>query len=135
MSTTSRKFLPGGNLERVLLQLLWQRGPRTAREVHDEIGAERGIAYTTVAKVLDRLCAKRIVRRRRAGRAFVYRAVAHQDETQRAMARGLVEQIADSGPRPAVAALVGALEDVSPELLDLLETELKARRRRRDDEP
>jgi predicted transcriptional regulator len=124
--------LPGGELERALLAALWVRGEATVRELYDEIGGQRGIVYTTVAKVLDRLVEKAMVRRRRSGRAFTYRAVARQAPTQRAMARALIEQLADGGPRPAVAALVGALEDVSPDLIDELEAELEARRRRRD---
>jgi predicted transcriptional regulator len=115
-----------------LLAALWVRGEATVRELYDEIGGPGRIVYTTVAKVLDRLVEKRMVRRRRSGRAYTYRAVAQRDETQRAMARGLIEQLADAGPRPAIAALVGALEDVSPDLLDELAAELKARRRRRD---
>ena len=124
--------LPGGELERALLTALWARREATARELHDDVGGARGIVYTTVAKVLDRLVDKGVVRRRRAGRAYKYRAVAEREETQRAMARGFIEQLTDGGPRPAIAALVGALEDVSPKLLDELAAELKARRRRGD---
>ncbi len=124
MSRDPRKFLPGGNLERSILQMLWQRGEATARELHDEIRAERAIGYTTVTSVLDRLVDKGVVRRHRAGRSYAYRAIARQAETQLAMARTFVEQIASGGPRPAVAALVGALEEVSPELLAELKAEL-----------
>lgn len=131
MSDPSEPILPGGDLERALLVALWGRREATARELHDDVGAPRGIVYTTVAKVLDRLVDKGIVRRRRAGRAYRYRAVAKREETQRAMARGLIEQLTDGGAEPAIAALVGALEDVSPDLLDELALELKARRRRR----
>lgn len=132
MSDGDEPVLPGGELERALLTVLWSRQEATARELYDDIGGRRGIVYTTVAKVLDRLVEKGMVGRRRSGRAYTYRAVAQREETQRAMARGFIEQLADGGPRPAIAALVGALEDVSPELLDELAAELKARRRRRD---
>lgn len=131
MSNELERNLPGGDLERALLGELWVRREATARELFDDIGGSRGIVYTTVAKVLDRLVAKGMVRRRRHGRAYLYRAVARRDETQRAMARGFIEQLAGDDPRPVVAALVGALEDVSPVLLDELAAELTARRGRR----
>jgi predicted transcriptional regulator len=124
--------LPGGHLERALLSALWVRSEATARELYDDVEGGRGIVYTTVAKVLDRLVDKGMVERRRFERRYRYRARVRQEETRRAMARGLIEQLADGGPRPAVAALVGALEDVSPDLLDELAAELAARRRRRD---
>lgn len=124
--------LPGGELERALLTALWERGEATARELYEDVGGPERIVYTTATKVLDRLAEKGLVRRRRAGRAYRYRATVKREETQRAMARGLIEQLADSGARPAIAALVGAIEDVSPDLLDELASELKARRRRGD---
>ncbi len=132
MSPENQPAVPGGELERALLAALWVSGKATARELYDGIGGPGRIVYTTVAKVLDRLVDKGMVCRRLSGRAYAYEAVARQQETQRAMARGLIEQLTDGGPRPAMAALVGAIEDVSPELLDELAAELKARRRRRD---
>lgn len=124
--------LPGGELERSLLAALWARKQATVRELYEEVGVPRGIVYTTVAKVLDRLVDKGMVKRIRAGRAHLFQAVAERDETQRAIARGVIKKLAESGPRPAVAALVGALEDVSPELVQTLEAELRARKRRRN---
>lgn len=122
---------PGGDLELALLTALWAREKATARELYDEIGASRQIVYTTVAKVLDRLVDKRMVRRRRVGRAFTYSALIQRAETQRAIARGLIEQLVGGDPQPAVAALLGAMEDVSPALLEELATELEARKGRR----
>jgi predicted transcriptional regulator len=126
-----QRALPGGELERSLLAALWAREQATVRELYEEVGVPRGIVYTTVAKVLDRLVEKGMVKRRRTGRAHTFQAVAERDETQRAMARGVIRKLAESGPLPAVAALVGALEDVSPELVRTLEAELRARKRRR----
>lgn len=131
MTDDNEPVLPGGDLERALLAALWNRTEATARELYEIVGAPRGIVYTTVAKVLDRLVEKGVARRHRVGRAYAYRAVAKREATQRAIARGFIQQLADGGPRPAIAALVGAIEDVSPDLLDELTLELKARRRRR----
>lgn len=122
--------VPGGDLELALLTALWNRadGRATVRELHEEVGKVRGIVYTTVAKVLDRLVDKGMVGRRRRGRAYVYHARVERAATQRAIARHLIERLAGDAPRPAVAALVGALEEVSPSLLDDLAAELQARK-------
>ena len=120
--------MPGGELERALLQALWSRGSATARELFDDVGAPRGIVYTTVAKVLDRLVDKRVVGREREGRAYVYTATIDRAKTQRAMVRTVLEQIVGDDPQPAAAALIGALEEVSPALLDQLAAELAARK-------
>jgi len=125
---------PGGELELLLLTALWE--PRahqpTVRELYEAVGRPRGVVYTTVAKVLDRMVDKKLVARRRAGRAFTYRPLVKQGETQRRLLRDALGRIFGDRPLPAMAALVGALEDVSPDLLDELSAELMARKAGRD---
>src|SRR2546428_2047871 len=54
---------PGGELEHAVLAALWELEGASAPELHARVGEPRGIVYTTTAKVLDRLHAKRLVRR------------------------------------------------------------------------
>src|SRR5262245_51940425 len=82
--TIDESQLPGGDLELALLAALCARGTATIRELHDEVGTQRSIVYTTVAKVVERLVSKGLVKRKRAGRTFTYQAVARQQPTQRA---------------------------------------------------
>ena len=128
---------PGGALEAALLRSLWDAEPDalSARALHDLVGTGRGVVYTTVAKVLDRLVAKGLVRRTRQGRRYLFRASVTRETTQRAMLRASLDHIFGAGwagpaARPAAAHLVGALEDVSPALLDELSAALDARRGR-----
>jgi predicted transcriptional regulator len=59
-----------GPLESKVLDLLWGRaGAATVREVQ---GAFPDLAYTTLMTTLDRLYHKRVLTRRRRGRAFAY---------------------------------------------------------------
>lgn len=61
------------------MNVLWDAAePRTVREVMAALG-ERDLAYTTVMTVLDRLGAKSMVRRERAGRAFRYAPALSRD--------------------------------------------------------
>lgn len=132
MTDENRVPTPRGELELALLTELWSMPDHTAsgRALHDRIGASRGIVYTTVTKVLDRLVEKGLVTRRREGRAFVYTSVVQRAETQRAMVRKVVGSIIGDDPQPAVAALIGAVEDISTELLEQLRAELETRKGR-----
>lgn len=44
--------------ERRIMTLLWDGGRRSAREIHQLLGADRRWAYTTTRTVLDRMVAK-----------------------------------------------------------------------------
>lgn len=68
-----------GELERAVMEVLWDRGtPATVREVAEAL-RDRDLAYTTVMTVLDRLAGKDMVERERAGRAWSYRPAASRE--------------------------------------------------------
>jgi predicted transcriptional regulator len=123
--------LPGGELERSVLDALLELGRATARAVHDRMGSEQGLAYTTIATVLDRLHDKGLVHRRREGRAFVFSAAVARDALDRARARQVLDGLIGSDHKPAMAALVDAVESIDPALLDELARLVAARRRSR----
>ena len=121
--------LPGGELEYAVLAALWELGPASARAVHERVGEPRELVYTTTAKVLDRLHDKGLVSRKKSGKAFVYRAKVGRSVIEQARATDVVTKMLGDEPRPAMAALVSAVEAVDPKLLDELERLVAARRR------
>jgi predicted transcriptional regulator len=65
-------------LELECLRVLWETGEANVRTVQEAL-AERKLAYTTVMTLLDRLARKGAASRRKAGRAFLYSAIADRD--------------------------------------------------------
>jgi predicted transcriptional regulator len=62
-----------GELENVIMDRLWEWGrPVLVREVVDDLGKDRSIAYTTVMTVMENLHRKGWLRRQRDGRAWRY---------------------------------------------------------------
>lgn len=63
-----------GDLELAVMEVLWRNdGPASVRGVHERLRGDRGVAYTTVMTVLDRLSKKGVVERELDGRAWLYR--------------------------------------------------------------
>jgi len=129
---TRQEESPGGELELAVLRALWDRGPSSVRELHGVVGQPRGIVYTTVAKVLDRLYDKQLVDRTRAGRAYVYEAAVSRNRVQQNIAAELIEKLLGGPPRSAMAALVDALADYDADCLDEFAALIEARRRETD---
>ncbi len=125
----SQSRLPGGDLEYAVLAKLWELGTASVRDIHSQVGEPKGLVYTTTAKVLDRLHAKRLVARERKGVTFVYRARVARAVIDKARARAFLTRLLGSGPRSAVATLVDAVESVDPNLIDELAEVIAARRR------
>ncbi len=121
--------LPGGDLEYEILAKLWERGNASVRDIHRQVGDPKGLAYTTTAKVLDRLHAKRLVTRERKGITFIYCARIGRDVIDSARARAFLTRLFGSSPRSAVATLVDAVESLDPKLIDEVAQAIASRRR------
>lgn len=64
-----------------VLQVLWDEGPATVRQVMDRLQKQRPRGYTTVMTLLDVMYGKGLLKRKSEGRAFVYSAKADQSKT------------------------------------------------------
>ena len=121
--------LPGGDLEYAVLAAVWDGDTPSARDIHASVGQPRRLVYTTIAKVLDRLCAKGLISRQRIGKAFVYTSKISRERIERARAGDTLRRLLGPEPQPAIATLVDAIEAIDPDLIDELSRQVAARRR------
>ncbi len=85
-----------GELEAVVMDLLWSRsGPATVRSVHDELVAQRQIAYTTVMSTMDNLFRKGWLLREKIGLAYHYRPKMTREEHSAQLMRTVFESGGD----------------------------------------
>jgi predicted transcriptional regulator len=120
-----------GVLEREVMDAVWKAGEATVRDTQSLLS--RQVAYTTVMTTLDRLYKKGLVVRRRPGKAFVYRAAQTRQQTEAAMASGLVTGLlTGDAARPILSNLVDAVgsHDDAADLLDALEQMVRDKKRR-----
>jgi BlaI family penicillinase repressor len=73
-----------------ILQVIWQRGPSTVREVYRTLAAEREVGYSTVLKFMQIMTDKGTLVRDESVRPQVYRAARPQRQTQQGIVRDLV---------------------------------------------
>ena len=119
-----------GSLERDVLALVWERGESSVRDICARL--ESTVAYTTVMTTMDRLFKKGLLSRRKAGRAFVYRATVTRNELDGAVAAELVQSLLQrdgNEPLPILSSLVDAVSDRDRALLDELERLIREKRR------
>ena len=115
-------------VELAILQVLWDRGPSTVREVHEHVGKARNTGYTTVLKLMQIMAAKGMVERDESRRSHVYRARMERDRTLRRLVADLMDRVFQGSGRDLVMQALSARR-ASPEdlaeirsFLDRLET-------------
>lgn len=108
-----RKRLVVGGLEVVILSVLWDRGESKVAEVVAGLPAGRARHANTIATVLNRLAARKLVARADTGRAAAYRALVSREEMGRMHLDVLREEILGGSLPHFVAALVrpGAMKE------------------------
>jgi predicted transcriptional regulator len=119
-----------GKLERQVLEEIWRLGEVSVRDIYRVF--EEKIAYTTLMTTLDRLFKKRILQRRKDGRAFLYIAAVSQDdfdkEIKEDVVNGLLGQGTD-GVEPLLACIVDTISERDRELLDELDRLVQEKKR------
>ena len=95
--------LTRGELE--IMDVVWERGRATVQDVCDSL--ERPLAYTTVMTVLKTLEVKRrVVRKVKEGRAFVYEPCVSREDVSRTIAGQLKQQLARGSIKSLVLNLI-----------------------------
>jgi BlaI family transcriptional regulator, penicillinase repressor len=106
MPSPRHSLLDLAPLELECMNMLWPLGEATVREIRDRLTPRRSRAYTTIMTIMDRLARKGVVERRKAGRAYIYRArLAAEDARSQALAQILENFF--GGSKEALLAQLG----------------------------
>jgi predicted transcriptional regulator len=114
-----------------ILRVLWERGPSTVRDVHEELNRKAPTGYTTVLKLLQIMTEKGLVNRDEANRAHIYESRYGEQKTQRQLLSDLADRaFGGSATKLVMQALSGrkaTTEELGAirELLDRMEGDSK----------
>jgi BlaI family transcriptional regulator, penicillinase repressor len=108
--------------EWAVLQLLWDKGPATVRELADVLYPRGGPSeYATVHKLLERLDTKGYVLRGRSGGVYVFRAAVERDVVLGQQLESLVDKMCGGSLQPLLTSLIRTKHLKPAELRELLE--------------
>lgn len=102
-----------------ILQLLWQRGPSTVRDLHDEIRKKNEVGYTTVLKFLQIMLVKGLVTRTDDARPHVYAAKASSDESKTNLLKDMIERGFGGSVKELLMHALGTQAVTSEELVEI----------------
>lgn len=129
------KQLSLGPLETEILQIVWELGVVTVKEVHERIlmDPDRELAYTSVTTVLRRLTQKGWLACDRGDRSFNWRPLVSCQEAQALKAYEKLSQFLEIGNPDVVAAFADSLDQASLEQLEAITRRLQAVRKAREE--
>lgn len=102
-----------------ILQVLWEKGPSTVRQVHDALSVSKKTGYTTILKLLQIMTDKGLVERNEDQRSHVYTAGSPQELTQRQLVRDLLDRAFGGSARTLVMQALAAGKASPEELAEI----------------
>src|SRR5262252_842462 len=105
--------------ELAILQVLWQRGPSTVRQVHEALNATKRTGYTTVLKFMQIMHEKGLVSRDETQYAHVYQARLPREQAQRTLVTDLLDKAFEGSMSGLVLQALSSRKASSEELSEI----------------
>ena len=76
-----------------ILQILWQKGDCTVREVHEILEKIKNAGYTTTLKLMQIMHEKGLVARDTTSKTHIYKALVNQQKTQQQLVNKMIDNV------------------------------------------
>lgn len=102
-----------------ILQVLWQRGKCTVREVHEELATIKDSGYTTTLKLMQIMFEKALVKRDDSSKTHIYEAAINKEKTQSQMVGKMMKNLFDGSSGQLVLRALGTSRPSETEIMEI----------------
>jgi predicted transcriptional regulator len=104
---TNDKQLKPTESELEILQVLWDKGQSTVREVHDVLAKNKESGYTTTLKLMQIMLEKGLVTRDDSSRTHIYTAAMKKEHTQQQLLNKMIDDVFNGSAARMVMQALG----------------------------
>ncbi len=105
--------------EMEILNILWDKGPCTVREVHEVLEQNKDAGYTTTLKLMQIMHDKKLLKRDESNKSHVYTANVSQEKTQGQMVKRMIDNVFGGSASQLVMQALGHHKTNSEELQEI----------------
>jgi len=102
-----------------ILQVLWEKGRATVREVHEELSAYKDSGYTTTLKLMQIMFEKGLVKRDDSNKTHIYSPNVSREKTQQQMVNKMVDALFGGSATQLVMQALGSSQPNKEELEEI----------------
>ncbi len=102
-----------------ILQVIWEKGKATVREVHESLAAFKDSGYTTTLKLMQIMYEKGLVKRDDSSKTHVYEALVTRENTQKQLVGKMVNSLFGGSSSQLVMQALGNNEHSRSELEEI----------------
>ena len=114
-----------------ILRIVWEKGPVSVKDVHEQLGGETANGYTTILKLMQIMNEKGHLTRQKSGKFHLYQAAVSQAITQQHALEKMIDNLFEGSTSQLVLSALGSRQSTKGELkairdyLDQLEGGIK----------
>lgn len=101
------KFVKPTESEMEILQVIWEKGQASVREVHELLLAHKDIGYTTTLKLMQIMFEKGLLERDDSYRTHIYKPALTQERAQKHMINKMITTLFSGSPADLVLQVLG----------------------------
>jgi predicted transcriptional regulator len=90
---SSTKYIKPTESELEILQVLWERGTASVRDVHEELAKIKDVGYTTTLKLMQIMNEKGLVRRDDSFKTHIYQSAVSKEKTQKHLLGKMIDNL------------------------------------------
>ena len=121
-----------GNREMMILNIVWDKGETSVRDVFRVITENEEIAYTSVMTTMQNMEKKNLLTHREESRTFIYKAAVEKNEVQKNLLNDLLDGVFKGSYENLVTSLIQS-KDINPEEIKIIAERLIAEKENNND--
>jgi BlaI family penicillinase repressor len=90
-----------------ILQILWEKGTCTVRDVHEVLEKTKDAGYTTTLKLMQIMHEKGLVERDTSAKTHIYKALINQQKTQQHLVNKMINNVFNGSAARLVMQALG----------------------------
>ncbi|MBG6235752.1 putative transcriptional regulator [Pedobacter sp. CAN_A7] len=90
-----------------ILQILWEKGDCTVRDVHEILEVNKDAGYTTTLKLMQIMHEKGLVSRDTSSKTHIYRSLVNQQKTQQHLVNKMINNVFNGSATRLVMQALG----------------------------
>lgn len=102
-----------------ILNILWEKGPCTVREVHEVLEKSKEAGYTTTLKLMQIMHDKTLLKRDATNKSHVYTANVSQEKTQGQLVQRMIDNVFNGSASQLVMQALGHHKASNEELEEI----------------
>lgn len=108
-----RAYLFLGDLEKQVMEILWEQGALSGRAIYERLLPQRPLALTTILTVLERLIKKGLVQKEIGEKVYLFRATISRNQWEAEVSRQLLLQALKLSPQIVFSTFADILSSLS----------------------